>query len=79
MAGRKTVADHTRDKASDYMGQQYTLNIRFGRGKCRDRWRNAYEFFKHIFKFTNRFLMNDGERKELNALDMRLIKYKPPD
>ena len=68
-----------REKASDYMGKEYTPRFRFGPGKSRIRWPDPFEFSKRLSNFISCFLMNNGERKELNGLDMGLIKYKPPD
>jgi hypothetical protein len=70
-----------REKARSYMDQNHKPHphIRFGPGKSRNRWPNPFEFFRRLYIFTICFLTNNGERKELNGLDMGWIKYKPPD
>ena len=66
-------------EARSYTGQYYIPRVKIGPGKSRFRWSNPFEFLKRLFKFTNRLLTNNGERKELKGLDKGWIKYKPPD
>ena len=68
-----------REKASEYMDQNSTPHFSFGPGKSKIRWPNLFQLFKRIFNFTNCFLVNNGEHKEVNGLDKGWIKYKLPD
>jgi hypothetical protein len=74
-------APKSRERAKRSMDHtpHHKPHIRFGPNKHRKRWLSPFESFKRIFSFIIHLLKNNGERKELNGLDMGWIKYKPPD